>query len=304
MQPVHSARKRGLHVASGDRFFYTSVNLVLGFITLLVLYPLVYIVSSSFSAPSAVLAGKVFLWPVDWSLEGYIAVFKNRGIMTGYANSFLYASVGTLFNVSVTMICAYPLARRVLPFKGCFMFLFTFTMFFSGGLIPNYMLMTRLRLIDTRAVMILPGLISVYNMIIAKTFIQNSLPYELLEAAQVDGCSDARYFFQMVLPLSKAVIAVLTLYYAVGHWNAYFNAFLYLNSRALYPLQLFLREILIANIIDTTMDVDPELLEKRAGLADVLKYSLIIVASGPVLVLYPFVQKHFIKGVMIGSIKG
>lgn len=183
------------------------------------------------------------------------------------------------------------------------MFLFTFTMFFSGGLIPSYILMVNLKLIDNRLAMILPGLISVYNMIIARTFIQNSIPGELLQAAQVDGCSDVRYFFSMVLPLSKAVMAVLTLYYAVGHWNAYFNAFLYLNSRSLYPLQLFLREILIQNQISAT-DLDPELAQMKAALADVLKYSLIIVASVPVMLVYPFVQKYFIHGVMIGSIKG
>ena len=183
------------------------------------------------------------------------------------------------------------------------MFLFTFTMFFSGGMIPNYMLMRDLKLLDSPLALILPGMITVYNMILARTFLQN-LPHELFEAAEVDGCSDARYFVTMVVPLSKACMAVLALYYAVGHWNAYFNAFLYINDRSLYPLSLFLREILISNQMTEAMDIDPELLEKRQGLADVLKYSLIVVSTVPILCVYPFVQKYFVKGVMIGSLKG
>jgi multiple sugar transport system permease protein/putative aldouronate transport system permease protein len=212
--------------------------------------------------------------------------------------------IGTFVNVAATMIAAYPLSRRDMPFRGLCMFLFTFTMFFSGGLVPNYILMQKLNLIDTAAAMILPGAISVYNMIITRTFIQNSIPAELMEASFIDGCNDIRYFFSMVLPLSKAVIAVISLYYAVGHWNAYFDAFIYLNSRRLYPLQLFLREILVANTIDPSLTVDPELHEQKQGLADLLKYSLIVVSTVPMLIIYPFVQKYFIKGVMIGSLKG
>ena len=287
----------------GDRIFYITISTILGILGLIILYPLVYIVSCSFSSGSALLAGKVTLLPVDLSLEGYAAVFSNKNIGIGYRNTLLYTVVGTCVNVIMTMVCAYPLSRRDMPFKGFFMFLFTFTMFFSGGMIPTYLLMSNLHLINSRAAVILPGLIGVYNMILARTFMQN-LPYELFEAAQVDGCSDAYYFWKMILPLSKASIAVIALYYAVGHWNAYFEAFLYLNDRDKYPLSLFLREILVSNQLSESMDVDPELLERKQGLADVLKYSLIIVSTVPVLCVYPFAQKYFVKGVMIGSLKG
>ena len=211
--------------------------------------------------------------------------------------------MGTTVNVIMTMVCAYPLSRRDMPYRGFFMFLFTFTMFFGGGMVPTYMLMSQLKLIDNPLVMILPGMIGVYNMILARTFMQN-LPYELFEAAEIDGCSDAYYFWRMVLPLSKACIAVIALYYAVGHWNAYFNAFLYLNDRNKYPLSLFLREILVNNQMTESMDIDPDILERKQGLADVLKYSLILVSTVPVLCVYPFAQKYFVQGVMIGSLKG
>ena len=184
------------------------------------------------------------------------------------------------------------------------MFLFTFTMYFSGGLIPNYLLMRDLHLIDTLFAIILPGAISTYNMIIARTFIQSSIPQEMLEAARVDGCSDARYFFQMVLPLSKAIIAVIALYYAVGHWNAWFDAFIYLNTREKYPLQLILREILVSNQLDNNLSMDADARRKMQGMVDLMKYSLIVISSVPVMCLYPLVQKYFIKGVMIGSLKG
>lgn len=286
-----------------DRFFYLVVNIFVGIFTLIILIPLINIVASSFSSPSAVSSGKVLLWPVDLSLAGYEAVFENKLIGTAYLNTFFYTAAGTLINISMTMFAAYPLARRNVPFKGVFMFLFTFTMLFSGGTIPNYMLMIDLGLINSRWAMLLPGAISVYNMIIARTFIQ-SIPEELYEAASIDGCSDFRYFFTMVIPLSVTLLSVLTLYYAVGHWNAYFDAFLYLSDRNLYPLQIVLREILIANTINANEVVDDLTMSAKQGMADLIKYSLIIVSSLPVLVLYPFVKKYFLKGVMIGALKG
>lgn len=301
---TRSARRPHIHLSSGDRVFYGLVNLFALVMFLVVLYPLIYVVSSSFSSPAAVLGGKVVFFPVDFSLEGYKAVFAYKDVLTGYGNAFLYTILGTIINVIMTMICAYPLARKTLPFRNFFMFLFTFTMFFGGGLIPSYILLRDLRMINTIWAIVVPGAISVYNMIIARTYIQTSIPGEMLEAAQVDGCSDARYFFQMVLPLSKAMIAVIALYYAVGHWNGWFNAFIYLNDREKYPLQLILREILISNTIDPDQTVDPELLQKMRGISDLLKYALIVVSSAPVMLLYPFAQKYFIQGVMIGSLKG
>lgn len=293
-----------IKLSSGDRAFYTVVDLIALVMFILVLYPLIYVVSSSFSSPNAVLSGRVMLWPVELSIEGYRTVFSYRDVITGYANAALYTVLGTVINVVMTLICAYPLARRTLPFRNFFMFLFTFTMFFGGGLIPSYILLRDLHMINTIWAIVIPGAISVYNMIITRTYLQNSIPGEMLEAAQVDGCSDARYFFQMVVPLSKAIIAVIALYYAVGHWNGWFNAFIYLNDRKLYPLQLILREILIANTIDPDRSIDPELLQRMQGMSDLLKYSLIVVASAPVMFLYPFAQKYFIRGVMIGSLKG
>lgn len=301
---TRSARRPHIHLSSGDRVFYGLVNLFALVMFLVVLYPLIYVVSSSFSSPAAVLSGKVVLFPVDFSLEGYKTVFGYKDVLTGYINTIFYTILGTAINVIMTLICAYPLARKTLPFRNFFMFLFTFTMFFGGGLIPSYLLMRDLCMIDTIWAIVVPGAISVYNMIIARTYIQTSIPGEMLEAAQVDGCSDARYFFQMVLPLSKAMIAVIALYYAVGHWNGWFNAFIYLNDRGKYPLQLFLREILISNTIDPDQTMDPELLQKMRGMSDLLKYALIVVSSAPVMLLYPFAQKYFIQGVMIGSLKG
>ncbi len=293
----------GIDTARGDRTFYAIVNAIVGVFMLIVLIPLVNIVASSFSSPGAVSSGKVLFWPVEFSLDGYKTVFQNKMIGTAYFNTFFYTVVGTMINLAMTMMAAYALARKNLPYKGFFMFLFTFTMLFSGGTIPNYMLIVNLKLYDTRWAMLLPGAISVYNMIIARTFIQN-IPNELYEAASIDGCSDARYFFTMVIPLSVTLLSVLTLYYAVAHWNSYFDAFLYLTNRKLYPLQIVLREILIANSINANEVVDDLTMSAKQGMADLLKFSLIIVSSLPVLVLYPFVKKYFLKGVMIGALKG
>ena len=301
---VAAVPKKQNRTSRGDRMFYLLVNIVVAILGLIVLYPLVYILSSSFSSPSAVAAGKVVLFPVDFSLRGYKAVFDYDLVYTGYRNTIFYTVVGTMINISLTMIAAYPLARRNLPGKGFFTFLFTFTMMFSGGMIPNYILMKELKIINTAWSMLLPGAVSAYNLIVTRTFIQNSIPEELLEAAQIDGCTDAQFFFRFVLPLSKAVMAVITLYYAVSHWNAYFNAFLYLNKRDLYPLQIFLREILIMNSVDTEMVMDTQMQEAMQGMADLLKYSLIVVSTAPILCIYPFLQRYFIKGVMIGSLKG
>ncbi len=287
-----------------DRIYYAVVNTILVIFTLAILFPLINIVAASFSSPTAVATSRVVLWPVDFSLEGYRAVFSNPYVLTGYRNTIFYTALGTTINVSITLVAAYPLSRKDLPYRGFFMFLFTFTMFFSGGLIPTYLLVNSLQMVGTIWAILLPGALSVYNMILVRTFMQSSIPTDLLEAAQIDGCSDLRFFFTMVLPLSKAVIAVITLYYAVGHWNAYFDAMIYLNRKETYPLQIILRDILIANQISSNDIVDDAILAGKQGMADLLKYSLIIVSSLPIICMYPFVQKYFVKGVMIGSIKG
>ena len=276
-------RKRKIQYPLEDRIYYAAVNLILSLFTLAVLVPLIHIVAASFSSPTAVATSRVVLWPVDFSLKGYQAVFSNPYVLTGYWNTIFYTLLGTLINVTVTLLAAYPLSRKDLPFRGFFMFLFTFTMFFSGGLIPTYLLVSSLHLVGTFWSLLLPGALSVYNMILTRTFMQSNIPGELLEAAQIDGCSDLRFFFNMVLPLSKAVIAVITLYYAVGHWNAYFSAMIYLNEKDTYPLQLILRDILIANQISTNDIVDDAVLAGKQGMADLLKYSLIIVSSLPII---------------------
>jgi multiple sugar transport system permease protein/putative aldouronate transport system permease protein len=287
-----------------DKVYYTIVYIFTALLFLSVLYPIIYIVSASFSSPFAVSSGGVFLWPVDPGLQGYQAVFKDPRIPIGYRNTIFYTIANILTNVSMVMICAYPLARKRLPHRGVFMFFFTFTMLFGGGMIPNYLLMRDLGILNSIWVMIIPGSLGVYSMIIARTFISSSIPDELLEATQIDGCSDFKYFFLFVLPLSKAIIAVLAIQTGVGTWNAYFNAFIYLTKKELYPLAVFLREILVMNQIATSDIVDPETAIAMQGMADLLKYSLIVISTAPIMCIYPFFQKYFVKGIMIGSIKG
>ena len=287
----------------GDRLFYAGCYLITALFMLAVLYPLVYILSASFSSADAITSGRMWLYPVDFSLVGYKYILKYDAIWLGYRNTLFYTFAGTLINVAMTMTCAYGLSRRGMRGRRFFTMLFTFTMIFSGGMIPNYLLMKDLRLLNTVWCMLLPGAISAYNLIVAKTFIENSIPGDLLEVARIDGCSDVRFFFSIVLPLSKAILAVLLLMYAAAHWNAYFNAFLYLTDKKLYPLQIFLRQILVQSNMSADM-LDPEAMAQMQTLQQILKYAVIVVSTAPMLCLYPFVQKYFRQGVMIGSIKG
>lgn len=287
----------------GDRLFYAVCYLITALFMLAVLYPLVYILSASFSSADAITSGRMWLYPVDFSLVGYKYILKYDAIWLGYRNTLFYTFAGTLINVAMTMTCAYGLSRRGMRGRRFFTMLFTFTMIFSGGMIPNYLLMKNLKILNTVWCMLLPGAISAYNLIVAKTFIENSIPGDLLEAARIDGCSDVRFFFSIVLPLSKAILAVLLLMYAAAHWNAYFNAFLYLTDKKLYPLQIFLRQILVQSNMSADM-LDPEAMAQMQTLQQILKYAVIVVSTAPMLCLYPFVQKYFRQGVMIGSIKG
>lgn len=287
-----------------DKLFYTCCYIIIGILTILVLYPIIYVVSASMSSANAIMSGKVWVFPVDFSLDGYKAVLKSANVWIGYRNTIFYTLAGTFINICMTMATAYPLARKNLYGRRPITLLFTFTMLFGGGMVPNYLLMKSLGLLNTPWALLLPGCISVYNMIVARTFIQNSIPGELLESAQLDGCSDIAYFFKIVLPLSKSILAVLTLWYAVSHWNAYFDAFLYLSDKQLYPLQIFLRDILISTQISSELAEDPELAEKLRTAQMTLKYAMIVVSTAPLFAMYPFVQKHFVKGVMIGSVKG
>jgi len=281
-----------------------AVYAFLTIILLAILYPLVYILSSSFSSPQAVVAGRVWLLPVEPSLAGYKAIFANPQIVTGYLNSFFYTFFGVLINVCLTVMMAYPLSRSSFYGRNVLTFLLIITMMFSGGLIPYYLTVKALGILDTRWAMLLPQALAVWQVFIARTFFQMNIPAELAEAAELDGCSDLGFLWRVVLPLSKPILAVLVLMYAVAHWNAYFDALIFLRSEHLFPLQIVLRNILILNSIDSSMMVDANELQARQGLKDLLKYSLIVVATLPVLCIYPFVQRHFVQGIMIGSLKG
>ena len=289
--------------SAGDIWFSVFNYTVLGILFFIVAYPLYFVVIASFSDPTAVAMGNVKFLPVKPTLVGYQEILKNNEIWLGYKNSLFYTVVGTSLNIFLTMTAAYVLTRSDMPGRNLFMFLFTFTMFFSGGLIPTYLTAKDLNLLNTRWILLLLGAVNIQNLIIARTSIQSNIPKELYEAATIDGCSDFGYFFKMVLPLSKAIIAVLVIYYAVGHWNQYFNALVYVTKDELRPLQVFLSEILLAS--QSTMD---EFAQDNAShammVAESMKYGVIIVASIPVLIIYPFVQKYFMKGVMIGSLKG
>ena len=299
-----TGKKNRIDLCLSDRIMQAIVYALMLLLILIILYPLIYVVSSSFSSGEAVSTGKVLLWPVEFSLQGYKAVFAYQQVWVGYRNAIFYTVVGTLLNLTLTIMAAYPLSRKNFQFRNFYMTLFLIIMFFSGGIIPNYILMTKLHLTNTRWSLILSGSISVYNMIIMRTYFQNNIPNELLEAAKIDGITDIGYLLKVVLPLSKSILAVITLYYAVSHWNSYFNAMLYLRDESLYPLQLVLRSILNVGKIDLSQITDAEIIKQMRGLSDLMKYSLIIISSAPIIIAYPFVQKFFEKGVMIGSVKG
>ncbi|MBA3378552.1 MAG: carbohydrate ABC transporter permease [Chloroflexia bacterium] len=287
-----------------DRAFTIVNYAILTLFLAAVAYPLIYVFSASFSDPSAVISGKMWLWPVDVTLDGYRAVFRNSRITVGFQNSLFYTVAGTLVSVVLTILAAYPLSRKDLAGRNIIMFFFVFTLLFGGGLIPTYLVVREVGMLNTRWALIIPTALSVYNMIITRTFFQSTIPDELLEAAQIDGCSDFRFVRDVVIPLSGPIIAVNALFYAVNQWNQYFNALIYLTRPDLFPLQLILREILVQNQVDLSQITDVDQLMQRQNLSDLLKYSLIVVASAPVLIIYPFVQKHFVRGVLIGSLKG
>ncbi|QOV18681.1 carbohydrate ABC transporter permease [Blautia liquoris] len=292
------------YMSAGDKTFTVANYVFLTLIFVVILYPLIYVVSASFSDPQAVISGEVVLFPVRPTLKGYKAVFQNKKIITGFINSFIYLFAGTALNLVMTMLCAYPLSRKEFKARGFLSLFFVFTMYFSGGMVPTYILVNKLGLLNTRAAMIIPSAMSTYNMIICRTYIMNTIPDELYEASQLDGCTPFRYLLSVVMPLSKPIMAVLTLYYGVSRWNDYFTAMLYLNKDKLQPLTTIMREILIMSKVDMTKVADASAVSKLQGMSDLLKYSTIVVASLPVMLLYPFVQKYLVKGVMIGSVKG
>lgn len=288
-----------------DRSFYVVVDVYLAICGIIVLLPLLHVLAQSLSDPMMVIAGRVSFFPINPTLDIYSQVIKSKNIMTGFMNTLFYAGVGTCLNLFMTVICAYPLARKGLWGRKVIVFIFTFTMMFGGGMIPTYLVIKQLGLIDTRAVMILPGAITVWNMIMCRTYFMSSIPEALYESASLDGASDIRILVSMVVPLSVPILAVMVLFYAVGHWNSYFDAMIYLNSPELYNIQLVLRNA-INNVksISENGASDMANMVKNEANGEAIKYVLIVITMIPVMIIYPFVQKYFIKGIMIGSIKG
>lgn len=291
-----------------DVIFDVIIFVILTVLLLIVAYPLWWVIISSVSDPAAVSGGQVVWHPVGFTLRGYLEVFQDDSIVRSFLNSVLYTVCGVLINLAVTLPTAYALSRDRFSGKRAVTIFYVITMFFSGGLIPTYLVVQSMKMLDTMWALILPGSLSVYNMIVARTFFKSNISEELYEAAEIDGCTQGRFFFQIALPLSGAITAIMVLYYGVGHWNSYFSALIYISDQKKFPLQLVLRSILITNEAAlqqaATTPEAREALNAKKELVELMKYSLIIISSIPVLVLYPFIQRHFVKGVMIGSVKG
>ena len=285
----------------GDRVFYAVNLVILLLLDAIVLYPLYFIVIASISNADAVLGGRVYLYPVDITLVGYSKIIERTDVWLGYLNTIIYTFLSTVISLFVTILAGWALSRKSLPFRKFFMVFFIITMFFGGGLIPFYNVVSSLGLLDSMWAIILPSALSAWNLFMTKTFFEVGISESMIEAAEIDGAGQVRTFLFVVLPLSKAIMAVMALYYAVGQWNSYFNAMIFLQTEEKYPLQLVLREILIAS--ETTTGGSGETILEQYRLANQLKYVSVIVSSLPVIVLYPFVQKYFAQGVMIGSLK-
>jgi multiple sugar transport system permease protein/putative aldouronate transport system permease protein len=303
-----SKQNHKIRLSRSDKVYLGVVYTLLGLFILAITYPLLYVISASFSSPAALIAGRVYIWPVDPGFQGYKAVFENNAVWRGYWNTIVYTSIGTVISVFLTMLGGFVLSRKEFPLRLPVTIFFAVTMFFNGGLIPTYLLISSLKMVNTIWAIVLPGAFSVWLAIIVRTFIQSTIPEELYEATSLDGGNYFDYLFRIVWPLSLPVVAVLGLSFATGHWNSYFTAMIYLNNQEKFPLQMVLRSILIANTINnnnlTTQSMDVKNLMDRQYLSELLKYSLIIVSSVPLIVIYPFIQKFFIKGIMVGSIKG
>ncbi|SFD96699.1 putative aldouronate transport system permease protein [Paenibacillus catalpae] len=288
--------------AGSDKIMETLLYIWAVIVLIIVLYPLYFIIIASFSDPSAVGSGQVWVFPKGFTLDGYKELLNHSNIWVGYRNTIVYTVVGTLIGLVVNVSAGYALSRKDLVGRKFLSLFFIFTMFFNGGLVPTFLTIRDFHLYDTFLVMVLPFSVAVFDIIVARTFFRTGIPTELWEAAQIDGCGNLRFYAQMVLPLSKPIIAVLALWFAVGQWNSYFNALIYLQNENLYPLQLILRDILVTNQMQTALGTG-EAAQIALRLANLLRYSVIIVATVPIMCIYPFVQKHFNKGVMIGAVK-
>lgn len=299
--------------SKGDRIFEAVNALLLLALTLLVAYPLYFVIIASISSPSAVNMGEVLLLPKNINFTGYSFVFQDADLWHGYLVTIVLTLVGTAVNLALTFTGAYALTKTNLPGIRAMMFFITFTMFFSGGLIPTYILVSKLRLRNTLWAMILPGAVSVYNLILVRTYNMKSIPEEIMDASRIDGCSDFKLFLRIVLPLSSPIIATMALFYGVGHWNQFFNALIYISDEKLYPLQLVLRNLLLTGNSAMTSMIsgggsmtgdNAKYLAELMQRAEILKYAVIIVSTVPILAVYPFLQKYFMRGIMAGSLKG
>lgn len=291
--------------STSDNLFDVFNTILLSLILVVIAYPLVIAISSSISSADALMSGKVWLFPVDINFAGYEVVVKNKQVVTGIWNSVVYTVSGTAINMFVTILAAYPLSRKDFRPGTFISFMFAFTMWFSGGLIPTYILVRDLGMYNTRWAMIIPNALTVWNMILVRTYFQSSIPESLFESAKLDGCDDFRYLLNIVIPISRPIIAVVALYYTVSNWNNFFNAYLYLQKPDLKPLQVVLRDILLMSQMEDIAVVDGATESaKLKSLNEVLKYSLVIVSSLPMALLYLATQKYFTKGIMVGSVKG
>lgn len=289
-------------LSKSDKVFYTINGIILGLLALIVIYPLYFIIIASLSSPDAIFNGEVFLYPKSFDLSGYTRMFNEPKIWTGYKNTIIYTLIGTTINIAFTIPAGWALSRKNLPFKKFFMWTFIITMFFGGGLIPFYILLSRLNMVGKPIAIILPSAVSVWNMFMTKAYYESSIAEEMVESPQIDGAGHIRTFLFIILPLSKPIIAVMLLFYAVGHWNSYFAAMIFLSKESQYPLQLILMEILV-QVEASSSTGDATTILEQAKLANQIKYSSIIISSLPIIAVYPFVQKFFSKGIMIGSLK-
>ncbi len=287
----------------GDKIFEAIVWAILIVLTLIIVYPLYYIIIASFSDPYALSRGDVMFIPRDINFEGYRIVFSNPALWLGYKNTFTYVGILTVIGVVTTMMSGFVLSRRGFIGGGLVMKFIVFTMLFGGGMVPTYLLFKNLRMIDTMWPIILTGCLTPYNIILTRTFLRSSVPESLYEAAVIDGSSNTNYFLRVIVPLSTPMIAVLALFYSVSEWNSYFDSLIYLSTRAKFPLQLLLREILIESQLDVTVVSDGAAYMERQKTIEMMKYGVIIFSSAPMMILYPFLQKYFVRGMMIGSIK-
>nr|WP_090893072.1 carbohydrate ABC transporter permease [Evansella caseinilytica] len=299
---IGQAKNRLINNSKSDRVILFINKMLLIFVVIIVLVPLLYVLIGSFLQPQVLLTQGISFNPEHWSLDGYRRIFNDGSILRGFLNSIMYATGFTVISVGVTILAGYSLSVDGLVGKKFFMVFFLFTMFFNGGMVPTYLLVKELGLINTVWAVILPGAIGVWNIILARTYFKG-LPNELKEAARIDGASDVKIFLSIILPLSKPIIFVLALYAFIGQWNSYFQAMIYLEDRSLYPLQLILREILIQNEVQPGMIADQLARAEMQRVAEMIKYSAIVVSSLPLLIMYPFFQKYFEKGVMVGSLK-